>query len=276
MNRIKQLALSSVVMTLAVSGFAYAQTATTPTPPTPPAATTGQAPAVTQDDDAAMDQSDDLGDDMDAPDADMEMPDAGMDARGGDMSDDAPADAAATPDKPQAGMPGRDGMERPGRRGGPMGWLDTDKDGAIAKDEFQGRRLARLAAADTDGDGTLSQPELEAMVLKQIAERRARQLTKRLDINGDGKVTLAEIESMRDKRFAVMDRNDDGKIDARELAEVHRGMGPKHGMQRGGRDGMQGKHHGRHGERHGRHGGEGMRDGDGGHRMMPGGERDRY
>ena len=105
MNRIKQLALSSVVMTLAVSGFAYAQTATTPTPPTPPAATTGQAPAVTQDDDAAMDQSDDLGDDMDAPDADMEMPDAGMDARGGDMSDDAPADAAATPDKPQLKLP---------------------------------------------------------------------------------------------------------------------------------------------------------------------------
>ena len=86
-------------------------------------------------------------------------------------------------------------------------------------------------------------------------------------------VWLAEIQTMRDKQFAVMDRNDDGKIDSRELAEFHRGMGPKdRGMERGrhgGRHGMHGKHHGRHGERHGRHGGEGMHGRDG-HKMMQG------
>ena len=272
MNRIKQLALSSVVMTLAVSGFAYAQTSDAPKPP---AATSAQAPAMTQDDGTAMDDGDvmDQADDLDDGD-EMDVPD--------DAMGDEPADSAEMPAPPKPGMPGpQAGRDRPGHRGGAMGWLDTNKDGTIEKDEFQGRRVERLKAADTDGDGTLSQQELENMVLKQIAERRARKLEKRLDINGDGKVTIAEIQTMRDKEVAVMDRNDDGKIDGRELAEFHRGMGPKHpGMERGGRHGdmrgrhgMHGKHHGRHGERHGRHGGEGMHHGPDGQRMMRGGDQ---
>ena len=91
------------------------------------------------------------------------------------------------------------------------------------------------------------------MVLKQMAERRAAKMVKRLDLDGDGVVTLAESEGMRDKRFAVMDLNNDGKIDKRELREAHRGMGPRHGdrMERHGKGG----HHG--GPRHdgGRHDG---------------------
>ena len=50
MNRIKQLALCGVVMTLGASGFAYAQTAT---PPAPPAAS---APADVDDDGPMVDE----------------------------------------------------------------------------------------------------------------------------------------------------------------------------------------------------------------------------
>lgn len=234
MNRLKQLALSGVVMTLAASGFAYAQSADTPPPPAPPSV---QAPA---DDGGPMAEDALPGDDMQG------------DAMAGDDDDDLD-DADVRPVR--AGP--EDAGERPGPRG-PMGWMDKNKDGTIDKAEFQAGKLERLKAADTNGDGMLSQDELEAMVLKQIAERRAARLVKRLDIDGDGSVTLAESEGMRDKRFAVLDLNNDGKIDERELREAHRGVGPGHpgghGMNRHGK----GPHHGgprdhgprHHGERH--------------------------
>jgi hypothetical protein len=203
MKRIKQLALCGVVMTLGASGLAYAQTAS---PPAPPAAS---VPADVDDDGPMLDEA--------VPGDEMQG-----DAMAGDDDDDA-ADVDVRP------MPAPGGLGDDGRGGkGPMGWMDKNKDGTIDKAEFQAGKLERLKAADTNGDGTLSEDELETMVLKQMAERRAARMMKRLDIDGDGKVTLAESEGMRDKRFAVLDLDNDGKIDERELREAHRGVGPSH------------------------------------------------
>jgi hypothetical protein len=47
----------------------------------------------------------------------------------------------------------------------------------------------------------------------------------RLDANGDGMLTLAEIESRQKKMFALMDRNDDGKIVKDEMPSGRRGKG---------------------------------------------------
>ncbi|WP_273792235.1 EF-hand domain-containing protein [Brucella anthropi] len=92
-------------------------------------------------------------------------------------------------------------------------------------------RMNDLKAADTDGDGVLSRAEIEALALKRIVSRAADRMERRLDINGDGKVTLAEVESQRKKEFAALDRNEDGKIDRREMRAAkmyHQAKGSHH------------------------------------------------
>jgi Ca2+-binding EF-hand superfamily protein len=93
--------------------------------------------------------------------------------------------------------------------------LDANKDGAVDQQEFSAAQ--KLKEADANSDGTLSAEELTAFVQKQELERKVERLTRRLDIDGDGKVTLAEIEKNKAEHFALLDRNDDGKLEGREL-----------------------------------------------------------
>ena len=243
MIRLKPLAVSGLVLSLAATGLAFAQQ------PSPPAAATQAASEAKPADDAAMADDEDMtGDDADADDAGSMAMDDGEDA---DNADDSGAAA------PKAGAEAATTGHGEGRPQGRMGWMDTDRDGAIERSELGVRQAERLHGADKNGDGVLSREEVEAMVLNQIAERRARRMMNRLDVDGDGKVTLAEIDRMRDKRFAVMDLNDDGRIDTRELGEIHRGVEGYGGMGRHGRDG--GMHRGNarfddHGGRFGRDG----------------------
>lgn len=115
------------------------------------------------------------------------------------------------------------------------------KRGPVDLEKFS--RMDDLKAADTDGDGVLSRAEIEALALKRIVSRAADRMERRLDVNGDGKVTLAEVENQRKKEFAALDRNEDGKIDRSEMraAKMHhqaRGShhkGPHHmGNHKGG------------------------------------------
>ena len=106
------------------------------------------------------------------------------------------------------------------------GRMDKNDDGAVDLSEFT--NMDRLKQADTNGDGTLSQEEIEAMAMKRMVERQARRMTNRLDVNGDGVVTIAEVEKQKEKRFALMDRNDDGKLERSELRHgknFHKGHG---------------------------------------------------
>jgi hypothetical protein len=129
------------------------------------------------------------------------------------------------------------------------------KPGPIDIEQFS--KMDDLKGADTNGDGTLSQDEIQMLVLKRMAEREARRMERRLDMNGDGKVTLDEIQQQRAKEFAALDRNNDGKLDRKELRAAHRGthhghgMHHRHGMHKG--HAMHGKHH-KHGWKHGWHG----------------------
>jgi hypothetical protein len=109
--------------------------------------------------------------------------------------------------------------------------LDTNDDGALDQAEYT--NIDRLKEADTDKDGTLSKQEIEDMAMKRVVERQARRMTKRLDVDGDGVVTIAEVEKQKAKRFALMDRNDDGKIDKSEMRHGRKGHhGNKHHGQK--------------------------------------------
>lgn len=90
-------------------------------------------------------------------------------------------------------------------------------------------KLDDLKAADTNGDGTLDRAEIEAHALKQMVKRMADRMERRLDINGDGTVTLDEIEKQKAKEFAALDRNNDGKLDRKEMRAAHKGG--KHGQR---------------------------------------------
>ncbi|EKF44062.1 EF-hand domain-containing protein [Nitratireductor indicus] len=148
--------------------------------------------------------------------------------------------AAAEQGGPMKGpMGGQMNGQMNGKGGGRMAHLDSDGDGAISLEEFSSMRLEQLKAADKDGDGVLSEAELQDHVQQRELERKARHAARRLDVDGDGKVTIAEIEGLQKKRFALMDANNDGKIEQDEMRRGFRMMADA----RGGRDG-----HGMRGE----------------------------
>lgn len=105
------------------------------------------------------------------------------------------------------------------------------KHGPVDLEKFS--RMDDLKAADTNGDGTLSREEIEAHALKQMVKRMADRMEQRLDVNGDGTVTLDEIQKQKAKEFAALDRNDDGKLDRKELRAAKHGWHGKHSRHGG-------------------------------------------
>lgn len=148
----------------------------------------------------------------------------------------APAATPAPPAPAQTPLKGR------------LAKLDANKDGVISADEFKAGN--DVQATDADNDGALTADEVAAMIEKRRAERLAQRMMRRLDIDGDGKVTVAEIQDRQAKRFALLDRNNDGQLDATELAKRggdRQGRRADRGDDRDGRDGW--RHGGRDGKR---------------------------
>ena len=108
----------------------------------------------------------------------------------------------------------------------------TDKDGdkAISLDEMMAALTERFDKADADGDKSVTNAEVIAAVENNPDMPRARRwsgriadnVVYRLDLDDNGSVAFGEVESRAKKLFALLDRNDDGKL---ELAELRRDMG---------------------------------------------------
>ena len=123
-----------------------------------------------------------------------------------------------------------------GMMGGPEGAMpgldmaDADKNGEITFDEFKKAAGDRFVLADTNKDGKVTVEEMAAAIEKMRAERMAKRMIERFDADKDGSVTLAEIENGQKEIYAVMDRNDDGKLVADEMPR-HGGRHGKWGMK---------------------------------------------
>lgn len=130
--------------------------------------------------------------------------------------------------------------------------LDADRDGTLTEAEFLGRgadpespvtrrRRARFAALDADGDGRVTQPEYFEFGARQFRGRdangdgrispdelRARHATdgdraeapdvfRALDRDGDGFITVAELQAARRLAFRELDRDKNGALDLQEF-----------------------------------------------------------
>jgi EF hand len=137
---------------------------------------------------------------------------------------------AANADKRHGG--GDAGMMGGGAGMQPMELADADKNGEITFDEFKKAAGDRFVLADVNKDGKVTVEEMAAAIEKMRTERMAKRMIERFDADNDGSVTLAEIENGQKKIYALMDRNDDGKIVAGEMPR-HGGKHHKGGMMDG-------------------------------------------
>lgn len=115
---------------------------------------------------------------------------------------------------------------------------DTNKDGALSKEEMAASRMQRLSGSDTNKDGFISADELAAHRAAMESTRKDKHFAGfagRFDANKDGKVALEEIEGFESPFFKKADANGDGKLTMEEMkaakAKAHEGMG-------GGKQGM--------------------------------------
>lgn len=125
---------------------------------------------------------------------------------------------------------------------------DANKDGKISKSEHEAARNRIFTAMDRNKDGAVDRTEVRAFILARMQERRARRM-KRIDPNGDGKITEAEFLARAKARFKRLDANKDGALSPEEVGRGFArrgGRGMRHRMRR---------HHMRHGgHRFGRRG----------------------
>lgn len=101
--------------------------------------------------------------------------------------------------------------------------LDTDKSGAISREEFLALRREMFARIDADNSGTVTRAEIEAA--RQAAPgQRQMQADDRIwsqDANGDGQLTLAEYTAQT-RGFDLADRNRDGQLSPAEFDRIAR------------------------------------------------------
>lgn len=112
---------------------------------------------------------------------------------------------------------GRKGERHGDRQGMMFGRADADSSGDVTFEEFAAAMNKRIGGADKDGDGKMTVAEIADEIQRMRAERMAERIVERFDTDGDGMLTAAEIESRQKKMFALMDRNDDGKVVKEEM-----------------------------------------------------------
>lgn len=108
-----------------------------------------------------------------------------------------------------------------GRMASMLRYFDSDGDGAVSQAEIDQVRDERFTAFDGDQSQSLSLAEFEGLWLDFMRESMVDGF-QRLDADGDGQVTLAEVNRPLGQMVQHMDRNEDGVIDR---SDFRRGKG---------------------------------------------------
>ena len=130
--------------------------------------------------------------------------------------------------------------------------LDGDSNGKIGVEEYVAQRKAMFAMIDANKDGTVDKAEFDAafekfrsrmqgrrMYRRDMDRKRAHggpkapghRLERRLDLNGDGKVTRTEFATVDQMTFLRLDRDGDGAVSRDEVRIAHRRF-RRHGGER--------------------------------------------
>jgi Ca2+-binding EF-hand superfamily protein len=91
---------------------------------------------------------------------------------------------------------------------------DSNRDGAIDREEFGQRMTEVFYTADVNKDGTLSSEEVTATLVQTENLSAA-------DSNHDGKLTLHEFLRARSKDFEQADSNGDGLLELDEVVNAY-------------------------------------------------------
>lgn len=100
---------------------------------------------------------------------------------------------------------------------------DTNKDSKITIAEINGDQARIFTAMDIDGDKSLSVDELKRRG-RSLQVFRTTTIFDLLDANGDGKLSVAEVNAPSKRWFKRYDANNDGAMESSELpASRHHG-----------------------------------------------------
>lgn len=135
---------------------------------------------------------------------------------------------------------GAGGPHRHGAVGERLKQADTNGDGLLSADEVKAMPFLskHFDEIDANHDGQLSRDELQAFHQQMRGQMHARheqmraEHWKRLDADGDGRISLAEAQANAPRlaeHFSAIDANADGFITPEELQAAHRAHrhGPK-------------------------------------------------
>lgn len=163
---------------------------------------------------------------------------------------------------PMGGPMGGPGMHHPMGPKIDFKAIDTNGDGAISMDELKAWEAKQMEGLGSDANGALTEQDIvnfETAKAKARIEARVSAWFKAADVNGDGKVSAAEMmmaprNVMADRMFEMADVNHDGKVTQAEFDAARAKMMERMKMMREHR-GHEGRgHHKHHGWKKGDHG----------------------
>ncbi|MBT2187674.1 EF-hand domain-containing protein [Sphingobium nicotianae] len=100
--------------------------------------------------------------------------------------------------------------------------------GPQTRDQYIAAAKARFAVMDASGDGIVTRDEVSAQIAKRMGDTPRPEMVdrmfSRLDTDGDGKATTAEVEAAAGARFDALDTDKNGTLTPEEQAAGFRGM----------------------------------------------------
>jgi len=96
--------------------------------------------------------------------------------------------------------------------------LDANRDGVVTLNEYLAAATGKFKELDVAGNGRVTAEEMaNSPLAHKRAEHVAERIARRLDTNGDGRVSKDEFLATAKARFAKLDKNGDGFLSADEI-----------------------------------------------------------